>query len=131
MQMLWLTGAIAVIVAPAAAGSATLAQVVPLRIQSCVVNGHREQAAAFTTAVDMTYTLVNTSAKSITEITVSGKYNGLTLTDSLAAQLAPGNTTASTKRHSPVAFIGHDVACSVEKVTFSDGTSWTTTKGKM
>ncbi len=100
---------------------------VPVKIISCVVardnsKNDANPGPAYTNGV--TAVVVNTTTKTIADMTISGIYNGVTVTDTIKGPFAPGSTTTLHKSHTPMVYDGPDAACVLNKVSYSDGTTW-------
>jgi hypothetical protein len=114
-----------VVASPALAVEST--SKVPVKIVSCVVARDASKSdqlpgPAYTNGV--TAVVVNTTTKTITDITVSGIYNGVTITDTVKGPFAPGSTTTLHKAHKQMVYEGPDAACVLNHVTYADGTTW-------
>ena len=99
----------------------------PVKIISCVVHRNDSKSnalggVAYTNGV--TAVVVNTTTKTITDMQISGIYNGVTVTDTVNGPFAPGSTSTLTKAHTPMVYTGPDAACVLNHVSYSDGTSW-------
>ncbi len=117
-----------VLVSSAPALAVTSSTTVPVKIISCVVARDASKSnslppgPAYTNGV--TAVVVNTTTKTITDMTISGIYNGVTVTDTIKGPFAAGSTTTLHKSHTPMVYDGPDAACVLNHVTYADGTSW-------
>jgi hypothetical protein len=100
---------------------------VPVKIISCVVA--KDQASSpslggVASTNGVTAIVVNTTTKTITDMTISGIYDGVTVTDTIKGPFAAGSTTTLHKAHAQMAYTGPDAACVLNHVTYADGTAW-------
>jgi hypothetical protein len=118
----------------AALGSAAPALAItssgPVRIAACTVFSRQSHGGVLTPGLDLTngvqVTLVNDSTKTTSAITVTGGYHGRSVTDSADVVLKPGaSVTFSRSYYPPSTYVDANAQCRVVKVTFSDGTTWT------
>lgn len=99
----------------------------PVKIVSCVVarddtKSNALPGPAYTNGV--TAVVINTTTKTITDMQISGIYNGVTVTDTIKGPFAPGSETTLHKAHVQMVYTGPDAACVLNHVTYADGTSW-------
>jgi hypothetical protein len=99
----------------------------PVKIISCVVAKDESKTPSLggvASTNGVTAVVVNTTTKTITDMTISGIYNGVTVTDTVKGPFAGGSETTLHKSHTPMVYTGPDASCVLNHVTFADGTSW-------
>ncbi|MBD5633278.1 MAG: hypothetical protein IAI49_02265 [Candidatus Eremiobacteraeota bacterium] len=99
----------------------------PVQITSCVVARDESKSNTLpgpTYTNGVTAVVVNTTTKTIADMTISGIYNGVTVTDTIKGPFGPGSSTTLHKAHTPMIYSGPDAACVLNHVTYADGTAW-------
>ena len=101
----------------------------PVRVVSCTVWSRNAPHDILTPNVDLTngvtVMLVNDSNKTTSSVTVTGSYHGRVVTDSAKVMLKPGaSVTFQRSYYPPSTYIDPTAQCRVTKVSFTDGTSW-------
>jgi len=112
---------------PAVALDTTTADTGPVKVTSCTVqsssiNSVLVQGVSRTDGVTVAF--INQSDKPAADVTITGTYNGISVTDTLKGPFAPGSTMMVTKTYNPTIFVGPNANCHVTHVTFADGTTW-------
>lgn len=101
----------------------------PVTIKACTVMSASSADTVMVPGVSLTngvtVTMTNTSGKTISSVTVAGNYHGRKETGTATFEFKPGTTAQITRHYTQSAYVDPNAQCTVTKVVFADGTTWT------
>jgi hypothetical protein len=122
LASLFLSAATTVAVVSTSGGSA------PVKIKTCDVAYITDQGiltAQMQYTNGVTVTATNVSSKPVSSFTVDGSYQAFHVTDSWSGNLLPNASVSVWKHYTQLVYDGSKAKCTVTKVTYADGSTWT------